>query len=127
MLIAPELAALAARNKDEAARADLLAFARASWSSTEIVGPDVVHLAAEFGHRLGRLAGNPALALFTAVLSDLVFVAAADVDAEQDAAAMAALAAHLRRTHVQVARAVARGDADAARRAIRRMVKAPSV
>lgn len=127
LLIAPELGALAARNHDQQARADLLAFATDAWATPEaIVGPDVVRVAADFGHRLGRLAGNPALALFTAVLSDLVFVGAASLDEEADRAVLAVLADHLRKSHLQVARAVARGDADAARRAIRRMVKVPA-
>ncbi len=123
LLIAPELGALAAHNEDREARASLLTFAQDAWATpAAIIGPEVVRVAAEFGHRLGRLAGNPALALFTAVLSDLVFVGAAGLDNEADAAVLAALADHLRKSHLQVARAVSRGDADAARRAIRRMV-----
>lgn len=125
MLIAPEVGALAANNADAAARAELLAFARRSWAG-EVVGPDVVRVAGEFGLHLGRLAGNPALALFTAVLSDLVLIAAADVDAEGDAAALARLAGQLGKSHLQVAGAVARGEPEAARAAMRRMVKVTS-
>jgi DNA-binding FadR family transcriptional regulator len=123
LLIAPEVGALAAGNPDAEARAELLTFAREVWApSAPVVGPDVVAVAAEFGHRMGRLARNPALALFTAVLSDLVLVAAASIDPDEDAAATEALAGHLGKSHLQVARAVAEGDVAAAADAMRRMV-----
>jgi len=71
-LIGPEIAALAAASPDAAQRHALADYIEAAWAGHDHDDVGVnLHVTAELGRRLGELCANPALALFSAVLTDL--------------------------------------------------------
>ncbi|HEX5586336.1 MAG TPA: GntR family transcriptional regulator [Acidimicrobiia bacterium] len=116
-ITSPAVAALAADNPDVHARAAFLEFTEASWGNGVVTLGDGVWLAAEFGRRLGELSANPALALFSATMSELVWTKVRALGQDDQAApvATAQFLAGLREAHDAIAHAVADGDAARAR------------
>jgi DNA-binding FadR family transcriptional regulator len=70
---------------------------------------------------MGELSGSPSLALFSAVLSDLVIDLQSEVARATPPEVLRRYARRIRAGHQRLARAIVKGDADAARRAQQRM------
>lgn len=118
-LIAPEVVELAATTASQEARRDFTAFVADAWRDGDRVAlPEAVEIAVEVGRRLGKLSGNPALALFAAVLSELVTASNRELGSQLSPADSAGLVAALREGHEALARGVGTGDGAAARRAM---------
>jgi GntR family transcriptional regulator, transcriptional repressor for pyruvate dehydrogenase complex len=111
-ITSPAVAAMAAANPDTASRVAFLEFTQESWDADIVELGDGVWLAAEFGRRLGELSANPALALLSATMSELVWTKVRTGRDELDAPrATAQFLSDLRAAHEAIAQAVAEGDA----------------
>jgi DNA-binding FadR family transcriptional regulator len=117
-LVAPEVAALAAANPDAGQRTRLFVFVEEAWARwPDLSDAEVLGIAVEFGRRLGRLSGNPALALVAEVLSTLIADGAGSFDpATPPLGPDRALA--IREGHVTIATAALERDTERAARAM---------
>ncbi|MFF3573990.1 FadR/GntR family transcriptional regulator [Nocardia jiangxiensis] len=117
-LLGPALAALAAQNPSADDRAGIAQFIDDAWTPGVPVTIDhAAETAIAVANLMGRICGNPALALFADVLADLVADLQPAVTAQIAQPALDHYAQLIRRGHRELAAAIARGDADAARRA----------
>ncbi|WP_178379848.1 FadR/GntR family transcriptional regulator [Cryptosporangium aurantiacum] len=114
--VAPEVAALAAANPDAGQRSRLFAFVEDAWAGRpDLTDGEVLGVAVEFGRALGRLSGNPALALVADVLSTLVAGGAGSFDPSRPPLGPDRALA-IREAHLAIATAVLERDSERAAR-----------
>jgi GntR family transcriptional regulator, transcriptional repressor for pyruvate dehydrogenase complex len=116
-LIGPEVAGRAASNPDKAARQRLADHINEVWADgTDATMENAVNAAVGIGRTMGELSGSPSLALFSAVLSDLVIDLLSEVARTTPPEVLEGYARKIRAGHRRLARAIAKGDADEAGR-----------
>jgi GntR family transcriptional repressor for pyruvate dehydrogenase complex len=121
-LIGPEVAGRAANNPDKAARQKLADQVNEAWADgTDATIENAVNAAVGFAQIMGELSGSPSLALFSAVLSDLVVDLQSEVAQATPPEVLRRYARKIHAGHKRLARAIAKGDADAARRVQQQM------
>jgi GntR family transcriptional regulator, transcriptional repressor for pyruvate dehydrogenase complex len=121
-LIGPEIAGRAASNPDKAARRRLADHINEVWADgTDATIENAVNAAVGVARTMGELSGSPSLALFSAVLSDLVIDLLSEVARATPSDVLREYARKIRAGHKRLARAIARGDVDAARRVQQQM------
>jgi len=121
-LIGPEVAALAASSPDESGRQDLAAYVDQAWADEVDISVDnAVEVAVHITRLMGALCGSPPLALFAAVLSDLVVDLQGRITPEVPPELLEEYAQRVRAGHILLARAISKGDVAAARRAQRQL------
>jgi DNA-binding FadR family transcriptional regulator len=121
-LIGPEIAGRAASNPDKAARRRLADHINEAWADgTDATIENAVNAAVGVARTMGELSGSPSLALFSAVLSDLVVDLLSEVARATPSDVLREYARKIRAGHKRLARAIAKGDVDAARRVQQQM------
>jgi GntR family transcriptional regulator, transcriptional repressor for pyruvate dehydrogenase complex len=121
-LIGPEIAGRAASNPDKAARRRLADHINEVWADgTDATIENAVNAAVGVARTMGELSGSPSLALFSAVLSDLVIDLLSEVARATPSDVLRDYARKIRAGHKRLARAIAKGDVDAARRVQQQM------
>jgi GntR family transcriptional regulator, transcriptional repressor for pyruvate dehydrogenase complex len=121
-LIGPEVAGRAASNPDKAARQRLTDQVNEAWADgTDATIENAINAAVGFARIMGELSGSPSLALFSAVLSDLVVDLQSEVARATPPEVLRRYARKIHAGHKRLARAIAKGDADAARRVQQQM------
>ncbi|MDT5079602.1 MAG: hypothetical protein QOJ80_4239 [Mycobacterium sp.] len=116
-LIGPEVAERAANNPDAAARRKLVEHIEVAWADgTDPTIENAVSAAVGFARIMGDLSGSPSLALFSSVLSDLVMDLLSEVARTIPSDVLQAYARKIRAGHKRLARAIAKGDGDGARK-----------
>lgn len=116
--LGPELAALAAISPDLAGREALLTYVEEAWSGHVDTDADVaLEVSVELGRRMGELCGNPPLALFGAVLADLLIDIQQLVRPLTPPEVLDRATSRVHEAHLLVARAIASGNMSAARHA----------
>jgi GntR family transcriptional regulator, transcriptional repressor for pyruvate dehydrogenase complex len=114
-LIGPEVARRAASNPDNAERERLAQHIDEVWADgTEATIENAVYAAVVIGRTMGEMTGSPSLALFTAVLSDLVMDLVSEVARTTSPKELRKYAGKIRAGHTRLAGAIAKGDADEA-------------
>jgi GntR family transcriptional regulator, transcriptional repressor for pyruvate dehydrogenase complex len=117
-LIGPEVAALAAVNPDAPRRQALADYVEQAWGEdVETTVDTAIEISVELTRRLSELCGSPSLALFSAVLSDLVIDLAAQVRPIVPPELLAANTQRVRYGHGLLAQAISEGNMSAARQA----------
>ncbi|MDT5092185.1 MAG: GntR family transcriptional regulator, transcriptional repressor for pyruvate dehydrogenase complex [Mycobacterium sp.] len=115
-LLGPEVASRAASNPDKAARQRLADYVDEIWAhGTDTTIENAVTAAVSIARPMGELSGSPSLALFSAVLSDLVVDLLSEVARTTSPQALNGYALKIRSGHKRLARAIAKGDAGKAR------------
>jgi GntR family transcriptional regulator, transcriptional repressor for pyruvate dehydrogenase complex len=121
-LIGPEVAGRAASNPDKAARQRLADYINEVWADgTDTTTENAVNAAVGIARIMGQMSGSPSLALFSAVLSDLVIDLLSEVVRTTPPEVLEGHARKIRAGHRRLARAIAKGDADEARRIQRQL------
>jgi GntR family transcriptional repressor for pyruvate dehydrogenase complex len=121
-LIGPEVAERAANNPDAAARRRLADHIKVVWADgTDATIENAVNAAVGFARIMGDLSGSPSLALFSAVLSDLVMDLLSEVARTTPSDVLHEYARKIRAGHKRLAQAIAKGDAEGARKIQQRM------
>jgi DNA-binding FadR family transcriptional regulator len=121
-LIGPEVARRAASNPDKAARQILADRVNEIWpEGTDATIENAVTAAVSIARTMGELSGSPSLALFSAVLSDLVVDLLSEVARTTPPETLNGYARKIRAGHKRLARAIAKGDADEARKVQQQM------
>lgn len=116
-LIGPEVAGRAASNPDTAARQRLADYVNEAWpDGTDATIENAVNAAVGIARTMGELSGSPSLALFSAVFSDLVVDLRSEVTRTAPPEVLRGYARRIRAGHRRLARAIAKGDADEARK-----------
>jgi DNA-binding FadR family transcriptional regulator len=114
-LIGPEVARRAASNPDSAKRKRLAEHINEVWADgTDVTIENAVNAAVGIGRTMGEMTGSPSLALFSAVLSDLVIDLLSEVAGTTPPKDLREYARKIRAGHKRLARAIAKGDADEA-------------
>jgi GntR family transcriptional regulator, transcriptional repressor for pyruvate dehydrogenase complex len=117
-LLGPEVAALAAASPDTASREALVAYVEQAWSGRVDTDVDVaLEVSVELSRRTGELCGSPPLALFAAVLADLVMDIQRHVRPITPPELVDKLTNRVHESQVLLARAIADGNIPAARQA----------
>jgi len=121
-IIGPEVAGRAAGNPDKAARERYVGYIEQAWADgVEVTLETAVAVAVKSGRLLGELSGSPSLALFSAVLSDLVIDLTSQVVGVTPPDVLQGYAEGVRKGCKRLARAIGDGDVVAARNEQQRM------
>lgn len=117
-LLGPELAALAAISPNVAGRKAVVAYVEQAWSGHDDADVDrALEVSVELSRRMGELCGSPPLALFAAVLTDLVMDIQRQVRPMTPPDLLNRLTRRVHESQVLLARAIADGNMPAARQA----------